>query len=160
MAEETVTQQIVREAPEIEAYKLKLLQEAQKLAFNQGGGQTLAQQLPAYQIAGFTEPQRTAMEAARTQGIGAFTPYMTAANQAVGSAYSTTAEAADVLRGADTRNQFADAQQAMRQAGAATGNITSGIGQINQGLGYTDLAAQATAGSDTRDQFGRGVDTA
>ena len=160
MAEETVTQQIVREAPEIEAYKLKLLQEAQKLAFNQGGGQTLAQQLPAYQIAGFTEPQRAAMEAARTQGIGAFTPYMTAANQAVGSAYSTTAEAADVLRGADTRNQFADAQQAMRQAGAATGNITSGIGQINQGLGYTDLAAQATAGSDTSGQFGRGVDTA
>ena len=48
MAEETVTQQIVREAPEIEAYKLKLLQEAQKLAFNQSGGQTLAQQLPGY----------------------------------------------------------------------------------------------------------------
>ena len=58
MAEETVTQQIVREAPEIEAYKLKLLQEAQKLAFNQGGGQTLAQQLPSYQVAGFDRAQQ------------------------------------------------------------------------------------------------------
>ena len=93
MAEETVTQQIVREAPEIEAYKLKLLQEAQKLAFNQSGGQTLAQQLPGYQVAGFSPGQTAAITAAERQGIGAFTPYMTAANQALGGAYNTTAEA-------------------------------------------------------------------
>lgn len=142
MADETVTQQIVREAPEIEAYKLKLLQEAQKLAFNQGGGQTLAEQLPNYQIAGFSPAQQAAMKAAETQGIGAFTPYMTAANQALGGAYSTTGEAADILRGADTRQQFTDAQKALSQAGGATANITSGIGQINQGLGAVDLASQ------------------
>ena len=154
MAEETVTQQIVREAPEIEAYKLKLLQEAQKLAFNQSGGQTLAQQLPGYQVAGFNKAQTDAMRAAETQGVGAFTPYMTAANQALGGAYSTTGEAADILRGSDTRNQFTDAQRAMGQAGGATANITSGIGQINQGLGYLDQAAQRAAASDTTGQFG------
>ena len=154
MAEETVTQQIVREAPEIEAYKLKLLQEAQKLAFNQSGGQTLAQQLPGYQVAGFSPAQQAALRAAETQGVGAFTPYMTAANQALSGAYNTTAEAADMLRGADTRNQFTDAQRAMQQAGGATGNITSGIGQINQGLGYLDQAAQRAAASDTTGQFG------
>ena len=154
MAEETVTQQIVREAPEIEAYKLKLLQEAQKLAFNQSGGQTLAQQLPGYQVAGFSPGQTAAITAAERQGIGAFTPYMTAANQALGGAYSTTGEAADILRGSDTRRQFTDAQTAMGQAGGATGNITSGIGQINQGLGYLDLAAQRAAASDTTGQFG------
>ena len=155
MADETVTQQIVREAPEIEAYKLKLLQEAQKLAFNQApGAQTLAQQLPSYQIAGFSPAQQAAIKAAETQGIGAFTPYMTAANQALGGAYKTTGEAADVLRGADTRQQFTDAQKAMGQAAGATGNITSGIGQINQGLGYLDLAAQRAAASDTTGQFG------
>ena len=155
MADETVTQQIVREAPEIEAYKLKLLQEAQKLAFNQQpGAQTLAQQLPGYQVAGFSPAQLAAIKATEQQGVGAFTPYMTAANQALGGAYSTTAEAADILRGADTRNQFTDAQKAMGQAGGATANITSGIGQINQGLGYLDLAAQRAAASDTTGQFG------
>jgi hypothetical protein len=154
MADNTVTQQIVREAPEIEAYKLKLLQEAQKLAFNQAGGPTLAQQLPGYQVAGFAPAQQAAMQAAEQQGVGAFTPYMTAANQALGGAYGTTAEAADILRGADTRQQFTDAQRAMGQAGGATANITSGIGQINQGLGYLDTAAQRAAASDTTGQFG------
>lgn len=155
MADETVTQQIVREAPEIEAYKLKLLQEAQKLAFNQQpGAQTLAQQLPGYQVAGFSPAQLAAIKATEQQGVGAFTPYMTAANQALGGAYSTTAEAADLMRGADTRNQFTDAQRAMGQAGGATANITSGIGQINQGLGYLDLAAQRAGAADTTGQFG------
>jgi hypothetical protein len=141
MATET-TQQIVREAPEIEAYKLKLLEEAQRLAFNTGAQQPLSQQLPAYQVAGFTAPQQAAMEAASRTGVGAFTPYLTAANQALGSAYSTTGEAADMMRAADTRRQFMDAQAAMGQAGQAAGNITSGIGQINQGLGAVDLASQ------------------
>jgi hypothetical protein len=155
MAEETVTQQISREAPEIEAYKLKLLQEAQKLAFNQApGAKTLAEQLPSYQVAGFSPAQAAAMKAAETQGIGAFTPYMTAANTALSDAYKTTGEAADTLRGADTRAQFTDAQKAMGQAGGATANITSGIGQINTGLGYLDQAAQRAAASDTTGQFG------
>jgi len=154
MAETTTQQQIVREAPEIEAYKLKLLQEAQKLAFNQAGGPTLAAQLPGYQVAGFTPAQTAAMTAASSMGVGSFTPYMTAANQALGGAYNTTAEAADILRGADTRQQFRDAQAAMGQAGGATANVTSGIGQINQGLGYLDTAAQRAAMSDTTGQFG------
>ena len=163
MAEETVTQQIVREDPAIEAYKLKLLQESQALAFNNiiddegkviGQRPTLASQLPSYQVAGFTDAQTAAMKAAKDQGIGAFTPYMKAANQALSGAYDTTGEAADILRGADTRNQFTDAQKAMGQAGGATANITSGIGQINQGLGYLDQAAQYAGASDTTGQFG------
>ena len=163
MAEETVTQQIVREAPEIEAYKLKLLQEAQALAFNQkldadgkvvGTTPTLASQLPEYQVAGFSPAQTAAMRAASDTGVGSYTPYMDAANQALGSAYSTTGEAADILRGADTRGQFTDAQNAMAQAGGASANITSGIGQVNQGIGLLDAAAQRTAASDTTGQFG------
>lgn len=155
MADETTTQQIVREAPEIEAYKLRLLQEAQRLAFNTGAEQPLSQQLPAYQVAAFTAPQQAAMTAAQDLGVGAFSPYMTAASQALGSAYSTTGEAADILRAADTRRQFADAQQAMQQAGQATGNISAGIGQLGQGLGYLDVAAQRAAASDTAGQFGQ-----
>ena len=152
MATET-TQQIIREDPAIEAYKLKLLQEAQNLAFNTGR-QPLSQQLPDFKVAGFTQPQTAAMQAASNLGVGSFTPYMTAANQALGSAYSTTGEAADVLRGADTRNQFTDAQAAMQQAGQAAGNITSGIGQIGQGISAVDEAARRAAMSDTSGQFG------
>ena len=152
MADETVTQQIVREAPEIEAYKLKLLQEAQNLAFNVG--QTpLSQQLPAYQVSDFSPAQLAAIQATEQQGIGAFTPYMQAANQALGSAYATTGEAADILRGADTRKQFADAQLAMQQAGGAAAGITQGLAPIGQGLGYLDVAGQRALMSDTTGRF-------
>jgi len=163
MADTSTTQQIVREAPAIEAYKLKLLQEAQALAFNNiiddqgnviGQRTPLSQQLPAYQVAGFSEAQNAAMRAAEQQGIGAFTPYMTAANQALGSAYSTTGEAADILRGADTRQQFTDAQLAMQQAGGATAAMTQGLSPIAQGMTYLDAAGQRALMSDTSGRFG------
>ena len=52
---------------------------------------------------------------------------MQSASQALQSAYGTTAEAADLLRGSDTRRQFADAQQAIAQAGGATAAMTKGL---------------------------------
>jgi len=152
MADETVTQQIVRESPEIEAYKLKLLQEAQNLAFNVDRT-PLSQLLPAYQVSDFSPAQLAAMTAAEQQGIGAYTPYMEAANQALGAAYGTTGEAADILRGADTRQQFADAQLAMQQAGGAAAGITQGLAPIGQGLGYLDVAGQRALMSDTTGRF-------
>lgn len=153
MAETTTTQYITREAPEIEEYKKRLLTEAENLAFNVGRP-SLASQLPAYQVAGFQAPQQTAISAATAQGIGAFDPYLTAANQALGSAYSTTGEAADILRGADTRRQFTDAQAAMQQAGGAAAGITAGMGQMQLAPGYMDLAAQRAVMSDTSGRFG------
>ena len=174
MADETVTQQIVREDPRIEAYKLNLLQQAQGLAFNQtpqrdAAGNvlrdesgnvlwqqapaTLAQQLPSYQVAGFSPAQLAAIQATEQQGVGAFTPYMAAANQALGAAYGTTGEAADVLRAADTRQQFTDAQLAMQQAGGAAAGITQGLTPIGQGLGYLDVAGQRAMMSDTSGRF-------
>jgi len=156
----TTTQtQIVQEGPEIEKAKLRLMSEAERLAFglpNAAGvvPPTLGSQLPAYNVAGFTQAQQAALNAAAQQGIGSFNPYLSNANQALGAAYSTTGEAADVLRGADTRNQFFDAQAAMRQAGQAAANTTAGIGQINEGLSYLDSAARRAAMSDTTGQFG------
>jgi hypothetical protein len=61
----------------------------------------------------------------------------------------TTAEAADFLRGADTRGQFYDARSAISQAGAAAQGMGGGIGQINTGLGYLDLAGQRALMGDT-----------
>jgi len=146
----SIQQQIVREAPEIEAYKLKLLEESQKLAFQPG----FADQIPGYQVAGFSPAQQAAMRAAEQQGIGAFSPYVTAANQGIAGGMGMTREAADVLRGADTRAQFGDAQAAMQQAGAAAAGMGGGIGQINTGLGYMDLAGQRALQSDTTGRFG------
>ncbi len=61
-----ITEQIVREAPQIEAYKLGLLESAKKLS-----EQPLT--MPAYQVAGLTEAQKQA-GALATQGIGAYQP--------------------------------------------------------------------------------------
>jgi hypothetical protein len=159
----TTTQtQIVQEAQRIEDARMRLLDEAESLAFgapNKAGvtRPTLGAQLKefgAYNVAGFTPAQQAALDAAAQQGIGAYNPYMTNANAALGAAFTTTGEAADVLRGADTRNQFFDAQAAMRQAGQAAANTTAGMGQINEGLSYLDSAARRTAQSDTTGQFG------
>jgi len=159
----TTTQtQIVQEAQRIEDARMRLLDEAESLAFgapNKAGvtRPTLGAQLKefgAYNVAGFTPAQQAALDAASQQGIGAYNPYMTNANAALGAAFTTTGEAADVLRGADTRNQFSDAQAAMRQAGQAAANTTAGMGQINEGLSYLDSAARRTAQSDTTGQFG------
>jgi len=176
MATDTsIQQQIIREAPEIEAYKLDLLEQARALAYNQtpqrdekgnvvrdasgrvqytAAPKTLAEQLPGYEVAGFSPAQQAAMRAAEQQGVGAFSPYVQAANIGLGGAMATTREAGDILRGADTRGQFADAQAAMRQAGAAASGISGGIGQINTGLGYMDLAGQRALASDTTGRLG------
>jgi hypothetical protein len=126
MATET-TQQIVREAPAIEALKIDLLKDARKLAAK-------PLDLPGYEVAGFAPAQQTAMNAAIGQGIGAFDPYLTSANQAVTQAYGTTGEAANVLRGADTRDQYGEAQNV----------LSEGIGALAQGGGQYDptMAAQ------------------
>jgi hypothetical protein len=142
MATET-TQQIVREAPEIEAYKLDLLKQAKALAFNEGRT-PLAEQLPGFNVAGFAPAQQTAMNAAIGQGIGAFDPYLTSANQAVTQAYGTTGEAANILRGADTRDQYGQAQDILQgsdtrnQYGQAQNVLTAGIGAMTQGAGQYD----------------------
>jgi hypothetical protein len=181
MAEITTQQQIVREAPEVEAYKMKLLQEAQNLAFNVDRT-PLSQQIPAYEIAAFAPGQQTAIRSAYDTGIGAFTPDLTTAKQSLAGGVSTTGEAADILRGADTRGQFTDAQQAIQRAGGAAAGISSGLGAlttgqqlallnsqanltpatqaIEQGMGGLSQAQQMAAASGQQPGFGQGVQTA
>lgn len=116
-----ITEQIVREAKPIEDLKLALMQSAQAQA---------APVLPGYQIAGMTQDQVNALALGR-QGIGAFAPYLQAGSGAVTAGTNTLAEAADVLRGADTRGQFTAAQQAYNQAAApaaAIGNLSNVAG--------------------------------
>lgn len=186
MANDSIAQTRLREDPAIEALKLDLLDQSRGLAFDQvpqrdaqgnivrdtqgriqytAAPKTLAQQLPNYQVAGFSPAQQAAITAATGLGVGTFNPYMTNANTALSSAYTTTGEAADVLRGADTRKQFTDAQSALTQAGGAAADITSGLGQLSAATGYTDpktgtyvpgyldIAGQRALASDTTGRF-------
>jgi hypothetical protein len=70
-----ITEQIVREAPQIEAYKLGLLEAAKKLSQEQ-------LPLPAYQVAGMTDLQKQSAQLAE-QGIGSYQPFLQAGQQAV-----------------------------------------------------------------------------
>ena len=72
------TEQIVRESPEIEAYKLGLMQSAKALA-DQGVN------LPVQQVAGMTDLQLAALDQAGA-GIGQYVPYLTGAGQTLGDA--------------------------------------------------------------------------
>ena len=132
MATET-TEQIVREGPEVEAFKLNLMRAAAALN---------PPMLPEYQIAGFTPQQTAALEAGQ-QGIGAYAPYLQAGQQALGAATATTGEAADILRGADTRGQFAAAQQAYNQAAVPASQIGQLANVAGAGLGNLAEARQA-----------------
>lgn len=138
MAETTYQEQIVREAPQIEAYKLGLLQSAKGLSDQ-------PVQLPGYQVASFNPDQLAAFGQARA-GIGAYQPYLYGGSQALQQGVGTTQEAADVLRGADTRNQYQAAQQAMNLSGQTTGQIGGIASQVNPAYSSLDAAQIAALG--------------
>jgi hypothetical protein len=116
-----ITEQYMREAPDIEAYKVGLMQAAQASAMPN---------LPGYAIAGMSQDQLDALASGRA-GIGAYAPYLQGGAEALTTGTGTLGEAADVLRGADTRGQFAAAQEAYNLAAkpaAALGNLSNVAG--------------------------------
>ena len=126
MADST-TEQIVRESPEVEAYKLNLMKAAASLQ---------PPQLPQYQVAGLTDQQTAAINMAQ-QGIGAYAPYMQSANQAINQGVNNLNQAANIYQNADTRDQFTAGQQAYNAAAAPAAQI----GQLSNvaGLGYGNI---------------------
>jgi len=132
MAETQTVTQYAREAPEIEARKLALMDAARQLAI-----QGIV--LPPQMVAGFTPDQLMAMQLTR-QGLGGFAPYLktgaeaiargvTAAEEArpdIGRGMALTEEAAGVAR--TGLPSFGEAQQLARQAGV-TG---IGLGALQQ----------------------------
>lgn len=73
MADITTTEYITRQAPEIEAYKLGLLESSKALA-------NLPRQLPGYEAAALTPQQQQAIQAGQA-GIGAYQPFLQQAGQ-------------------------------------------------------------------------------
>jgi len=82
----TTTEQIVREAPEVEARKLGLLDTAKSLA-----DKPLT--LPEQQIAGLTPEQLQAIQLGQ-QGIGSYQPFLTSALQSQAAGLGTLGQAA------------------------------------------------------------------
>ena len=89
MAQEEVIQ-TVRETPEIEAYRIGLLESAKKLA-DQGIT------LPTQQVAGLTGLQEAARKQAEA-GVGAFMPFVQQAGQTLGASGQTLGGVESALR--------------------------------------------------------------
>ena len=98
-----VTEQVVREAPDIEAYKIGLMKSAQALK---------APTLPDYQIAGFTPQQTAAIEQGQA-GIGAYQPYLTSGGQNVTAGAGQIGQATGLVQNA--ANQVTQAAQPIGQ---------------------------------------------
>jgi len=142
----TTQEQIVREAPDIEAYKLGLLQSAKNLV-------DTPVNIPSQQIAGMSQMQQDAL--ARTQaGVGAYQPYLQEAGYAIGDSQQ---QIAGVMDEADPfRRQAADmmlqSQQGIEgQVGAAQQGINQAAGTSPGQIGAAQAGmAGAAAG-------GRGI---
>ena len=92
MAEKTIQEQIIREAPEIEAIKLGLLGSAKDLA-------DIPIQLPQQQIAEFSPLQQAAFTgAAQPGGIGGFQPLLAQGTQTLGTGLSSLAGSAGLFQ--------------------------------------------------------------
>jgi len=146
------TYQYVSESPDIAAAKKALMEEANLLP---------SPQLANYQVAGMQPEQQAAMDLG-LQGIGAYQPYLANAAASATQGAGNLGEATDILRGADTRNQFSAGQAALNAAGTAAGNIGqyanqagAGLGNISAGIGAINTAQNLAAQSVNQPGFGQ-----
>jgi len=160
-----VQESITREAPDIEERKIGLMDSAKALTDAANLSALRGEYLtPDYEIAGMSPDQLTALQMGR-QGIGAYQPFLTAGTRDVAAGSGMLSEAADVLRGADTRGQFTAAQAAMNQAAIPIGQMgqsaqlaTQGVPLIGQGAqGLT--AAQQMANQYAQANMGQSLST-
>jgi len=157
MADVLSQSQFIREAPEIEAQKLGLLESAKaqvdatNLAGSQGRFLT-----PNYQIAGMSGNQLNAIRGGQ-EGIGAYQPYMTNAANQLGAGQQAVNTGVDVLRSADTRNQYNAAQGLQGVAAQGTYGAAQPIGQqqISQYMNpFMNLALQGQLSEMGKTYFG------
>ena len=136
MAEVSYAGQIVREAPELEAYKIGLLKSAQQQV-----AQPLS--LPAYQAAGLSGMQQQAVGLGEQygqagQGIGGYAPYLQGAGQTLGQAAAGTAAGMQAAAGINVNPYFNLAQQGMGASAQTAGQL--GDYARLAGLGYGNIA--------------------
>ena len=141
----TVQEQIVREASDIEKAKVGLMSSAKAQVDAANAAAAQGKYLtPDYKVQGMTRDQLDAIQLGR-QGIGAYQPYMNAAAQGTAAGASTLGEAANVLRGSDTRAQFGAAQAAMNNAALPINQMTAAANLTSQGVPLIQQGAQGMA---------------
>jgi len=133
MVDQTISTQIVREAPEVEAYKLGLIQEAQRL-YNQ------PMFLPATEAAGLSGTELQAIDFAK-QGIGAFEPYIQAGSQGLTQGMDLTQRGALAAGAIQTAPQYQAAQEMIGRAVPVLGQGIGGILGSAQAYDPTSAAA-------------------
>jgi hypothetical protein len=133
MADVSTTTQIMREAPEVEAYKLGLLQEAQRL-YNQP-----MMTVPTV-AAGLSPTEQQAIDFAK-QGVGAFEPYIQAGAQGVTQGMDLTQRGALAAGAVDTGQQYQAAQDMMGRAVPVVGQGIGGL--LGSAQAYDPASAQA-----------------
>ena len=157
MADTTVQEQIVRESPEIEAYKLGLLQLAKQRA-------SIPVQLPTYQVAGLAPEQEQAVRMAQ-MGLGAYLPFLQqsaiSAQQAGGMYAGLPTYGAEAVRAVTegTRYSTQQAQEALRRANELTG-VGLGYGQESAraaGTAATAAGGYSAAGAGLAQEYGAGA---
>ena len=131
-----ITEQIVREAPEIEAYKLGLLESARSLSQQ-------PMMLPATEAAGLSPTEIQAIDFAK-QGIGAFEPYIQAGAQGLTRGMSLSEAGAGLIGGIETAPQYQRAQD-ITQAGT---NLVDSIQTAPQYQRAQDYVGGAAMGYD------------
>lgn len=119
MADVSTQTIIQREAPEVEAYKLGLLQEAQRL-YNE------PMMLPAVEAAGMSPAEQQAMDLAR-QGIGAFEPYVQAGAQGLTQGMDLTQRGALAAGAIQTAPMYQEAQNVLGRAMPVLGQGIGGL---------------------------------
>jgi hypothetical protein len=138
-----ITEQFVREAPDIEAYKIGLLEAAKKQT-------AIPMNLPAYQVAGLSPTQQQAAQLAQS-GIGSYQPYLEAAGMGIAQGQNLAQTGARGLAGINANPEFMAAQQAMQTGLSAAGQLPA----YAQAAGYG--YEQVGQGAQT---LGQGVNTA
>ena len=133
MVDMTYSTQYVREAPEVEAYKLGLLQEAQNL-YNQ------PMSIPAVEAAGLSGTELQGIDFAK-QGVGAFEPYIQAASQGVTQGMDLTQRGALAAGAIETAPQYQAAQDILARAVPILGQSVGGI--YGSAQGYSPTQAEA-----------------
>lgn len=133
MVDMTYSTQYVREAPEVEAYKLGLLQEAQNL-YNQ------PMSIPAVEAAGLSGTELQGIDFAK-QGVGSFEPYIQAASQGVTQGMDLTQRGALAAGAIDTAAQYQAAQDILARAVPVLGQGIGGI--LGSAQGYSPTQAKA-----------------
>ena len=149
MPERTIQEQVIREAPEIEAIKLGLLEDAKDLA-------GIPIDIPDQQIAGFTPEQLQAFSRAG-QGVGAFLPQQIAGEEALAGGLGSLAAAQLSALGSAQRFQPTAEELKQFQDPFQQQVIDETLKRLNEEglIAGTQLAAKAdSAGSFGGSRFG------